>query len=35
MEGSMDPWPSAVVIDTSLAAASVNLERALSELAPG
>ena len=30
----MDEWPSAVVVDTSRAAASVNLESALSELAP-
>lgn len=31
----MDPWPSAVVIDTSHAAASVNLESVFSKLVPG
>jgi aminoglycoside phosphotransferase family enzyme/predicted kinase len=35
MEKGMDPWPSAVVIDTSHAAESVNLERAFCKLAPG
>ena len=34
MEAGMDEWPSAVVIDTSHTAASVNLESALSKLAP-
>ena len=35
MQRSMDPWPSAVVIDTSRTTESVNLERALSQLVPG
>ena len=35
MERGMDPWPSAVVIDTSHAAASVNLESVFSKLVPG
>ena len=34
MEAGMDEWPSAIVIDTSRLAASVNLENALSELVP-
>ena len=34
MEAGMDEWPSAIVIDTSHSAASVNLENALSELVP-
>ena len=34
MEAGMDEWPSAIVIDTSHLAASVNLEKALSELVP-
>jgi len=34
MEAGMDEWPSAIVIDTSHVAASVNLENALSELVP-
>ena len=34
METGMDEWPSAIVIDTSHTSASVNLESALSELAP-
>ena len=34
MEAGMDEWPSAIVIDTSHVAASVNLEIALSQLAP-
>ena len=34
METGMDEWPSAIVIDTSHTAASVNLESALSKLAP-
>ncbi len=34
MEAGMDEWPSAIVIDTSHSAASVNLENAFSELVP-
>ena len=34
METGMDEWPSAIVIDTSHTSASVNLESALSKLAP-
>ena len=34
MEAGMDEWPSAIVIDTSHLAATVNLESALSQLVP-